>query len=58
MDSGIRPTDRVANPPTPTGLCYSCRHLQENDHCRGKGDMPADGFFLGLRCTCNCRREP
>lgn len=43
---------------TPTGLCYSCRHLSENDHCYGTGDMPAEGPFLGLACVCPCRDIP
>lgn len=43
---------------TPTGLCFSCRHLTENDHCYGKGDMEPEGNFLGLVCTCTCRDTP
>ena len=42
---------------TPTGLCYSCRHPRECDHCRGTGDLEPDGYFAGLRCSCDCRTD-
>lgn len=48
--------DRVG--PVAVGLCYSCRHSEHHAHCHGAGDMPAEGQFLGLYCSCLCRYEP